>query len=111
MPPPTLPALLELPAGFPGQRYQPVLSGFLSVFYENAKLGISKTEQVTRFTSLGGSVVPVDWNNVLDMDYRLDDFEQDPPAGATYKELPAEAKLKTSFTAWQRACGSFGAIR
>ncbi|MDD3418431.1 MAG: hypothetical protein PHN96_02605 [Eubacteriales bacterium] len=104
VPPPTPSGIVVsyLP-GVPGQRYQPVLSGFLSVFYENAKLGISKTEQVTRFTSLGGSVVPVDWNNVLDMDYRLDDFEQDPPAGATYKELPAEAKLKTSFTAWQRA--------
>ncbi len=88
VPPPTPSGIVVsyLP-GVPGQRYQPVLSGFLSVFYENAKLGISKTEQVTRFTSLGVPVIPVDWNNVLDMDYTLDDFEQNPPVGATYRGI------------------------
>ncbi len=89
--------------GVPGQRYKPVLAGFLSVFYENAKMGISKTEQVSRFTPLGGAVVPVDWNNALDMDYSLSDFDAQSPAGAVFADLPPEAKLKTSFTAWQRA--------
>jgi hypothetical protein len=89
--------------GSPGQFYKPVLAGFLTVYYHDDKKGISHTKQVSRFTPLGGSVVPVDWRDALELDVELDDLVSDPPVGARYAALPPEAKNKTSFTAWQRA--------
>ncbi len=89
--------------GQAGQTYKPALAGFLTVYYENEKKSVSHTEQVSRFTPLGEGVVPVDWNKDLDLGLSLDDLDSEPPAGAQYKGLPAEARLKTSFTAWQRA--------
>ncbi len=86
-----------------GQTYKPALAGFLTVYYENEKKSVSHTEQVSRFTPLGEGVVPVDWGKDLELGLSLDDLDSEPPAGAQYKGLPAEAKLKTSFTAWQRA--------
>jgi hypothetical protein len=89
--------------GSPGQLYTPALAGFLTVYYRDDKKGISHEEKVSRFTPLGGSLVPVDWQNALALDIELDDLVSDPPAGARYATLPPEAKNKTSFTAWQRA--------
>ncbi len=101
----------QLPSGIvtsylpssPGQLYKPALAGFLTVYYSDDKKGISHEEKVSRFTPLGGSVVPVDWQDALALDIELDDLVSDPPAGARYAALPPEAKNKTSFTAWQRA--------
>lgn len=90
-------------AGPPDQLYKPALAGFLTVYYHDDKQGISHAEKVSRFTPLGGSVVPVDWQNALALDVELDDLVSDPPAGAHYAALPPEAKNKTNFTAWQRA--------
>jgi len=87
----------------PGQVYRPALAGFLTVYIKDDKRNISHTETVTRFTPLGGGVVPVEWDNKLDLDLTLDDLEKEPTRGATFSDLPPEAKLKTSFTAWQRA--------
>lgn len=89
--------------GTPGQKYKPALAGFLTVYLKDEKRNISHTENVTRFTPLGGGVVPVEWNNRLDLDLTLDDLDTEPTPGASFAELPPEAKLKTSFTAWQRA--------
>ncbi len=89
--------------GSQGQLYTPALAGFLTVYYSDDKKGISHTEKVLRFTPLGGSLVPVDWQNALALDVELDDLVSDPPAGARYAALPPEAKNKTSFSAWQRA--------
>ena len=87
----------------PGQVYRPALAGFLTVYIKDDKRNISHTETVTRVTPLGGGVVPVEWDNKLDLDLTLDDLEKEPTRGATFSDLPPEAKLKTSFTAWQRA--------
>lgn len=89
--------------GLPGQTYRPHLAAFLTVFYENEKKGISHKEKLTRFTPVSEAVVPVDWKRELDLGLELTDLEAEAPAGAVYSPLPAEAKLKTSFTAWQRA--------
>ncbi len=89
--------------GMQGQLYKPTLAGFLTVYYQDDKKGISHTETVARFTPLGGAVVPVDWEDVIDREIGLHDLVSEPPAGAQYKPLPPEAKNKTSFTAWQRA--------
>lgn len=89
--------------GLPGQSYKPALAAFMTVYYENEKKGLSHTEQVTRLTPLGGGVVPVDWANTIKLDLALEDLESEVPAGARFRDLPPEAKLKTSFTAWQRA--------
>lgn len=89
--------------GLPGQSYKPALAAFMTVYYENEKKAVSHTEEVSRLTPLGGSVIPVDWTNQLDLALDLEDLESTPPGGARFQDLPAEAKLKTSFTAWQRA--------
>lgn len=89
--------------GLPGQTYRPHLAAFLTVFYENEKKGISHKEKLARFTPVSEAVVPVDWKRELDLGLALTDLEAEAPAGAVYSPLPAEAKLKTSFTAWQRA--------
>ena len=90
-------------SGTPGQTYKPTLAGYLTVYIKDDKRNISHTENVSRFTPLGGGVVPVEWDNKLDLDLALADLDTEPPAGAIYADLPPEAKLKTSFTAWQRA--------
>jgi len=89
--------------GSPGQLYMPTLAGFLTIHYRDDKQGISHTEEVSRFTPLGGSVIPVDWHDTLALDVELNDLVSDPPSGARYAALPPEAKLKMSYTAWQRA--------
>lgn len=89
--------------GLPGQGYKPALAAFMTVYYENEKKGVSHTEEVSRLTPLGGSVIPVDWTNQIDLALDLGDLESDAPTGAHFQDLPAEARLKTSFTAWQRA--------
>lgn len=89
--------------GVPGQTYRPALAGFLTVYIKDDKRNIQYTETVSRLTPLGGGVIPVEWDHRLDFDLTLDDLDKEPPAGARFTELPPEAKLKTSFTAWQRA--------
>ena len=89
--------------GMEGQLYKPALAGFLNIYYQDDKKGISHTETVSRFTPLGGSVVPVDWQESTEADFALDDLDPTPPSGARYAPLPPEAKNKTSYTAWQRS--------
>lgn len=89
--------------GLPGQSYRPALAAFMTVYFEDEKKGLSHTEEVSRLTPLGGSVVPVDWTKQIDQAVALDDLDSAVPAGARFEALPPEAKLKTNFTAWQRA--------
>jgi hypothetical protein len=89
--------------GMPGQLYKPALAGFLTVYYEDQKKGISHTEKVARLTPLSQGVVACDWNDQLELDISLDELESEPPANAHFSGLPADARTKTSFTAWQRA--------
>lgn len=101
------PAAAGIPVSFlpgtPGQTYKPALAGFLTVYTKDEKKNISHTETVSRFTPLGDGVVPVEWDKKLDLDLTLQDLDSEPPVGVNFTGLPPEAKLKTSFTAWQRA--------
>lgn len=85
-----------------GGKYVPALLAYFTIHYVNEKHAISKDREIVRVTPLSDGLVPVDWSNSQVFEPQEIESEDQPPQGATYAALSAEARKKTSFTQWQR---------
>lgn len=75
--------------------FEPKLGLAASVRFYNAKRNIDQVDQVNQQLYLDDSFGRLDWDNVRQADYQLDDCAQTPPSESTYYPLPpAFADLK-----------------
>ena len=69
--------------------FEPKLGLTASVRFYNAKRNIDLVDQVNQQLSLDDSFARLDWDNVIQADYQLDDCAHTPPSESTYYPLPS----------------------
>jgi hypothetical protein len=108
---PELPAGLRqyvLPSGVVNQRaaqaleYQPMLLGYAQIGYRDTKSGLQENRSIALAVPVNESVVMIDWDQAEELDFEIDQLDQDLPAGARALPLPESARLVRSYTAWKR---------
>ena len=98
------PGVPQLFASAPGPAtYRPMLLGAARVRFENAKLGVSETREVAVVTPFARGASAIDWANALDAPFAVDRLSPEAPAGASFRDLPAEAQRPKQYQVWTRA--------
>ncbi len=84
--------------------YEPMLLGMGTVYYANAKIGVSAKSDVRLLADLSGRPAKVDWSEAREMELGEDDLERFPHVpNASFGEPPAEAAAAKSYSAWGNA--------
>jgi hypothetical protein len=80
-----------------------MLVGAAQVRFTDTKTKVDVTREVVVVTPITQDAVPVDWANAREAEFSLSDLSKDPPAGATFAELPAPAQKAKSYIEWTKA--------
>ena len=84
--------------------YEPMIMGMGTVYYANAKAGITAEDKVSLLAEIPASSAKLDWAEGQDVTLSDDDlqkFPEDPEA--TFSELPKGASSKTNYKKWGKA--------
>ncbi|MEW6720871.1 MAG: ATP-binding protein, partial [Thermodesulfobacteriota bacterium] len=84
--------------------YEPALLGMGTVYYANAKVGVSAKADVRLLADFSEGPAKVDWNEAREMELADVDLEKFPHApDASFGEPPADAASAKSYPAWGNA--------
>lgn len=84
--------------------YEPTLLAMGTVYYANAKIGVSEKKEVALVADFGGAAATVDWDEAREMELSGDDLEKFPLVpDASFGELPGEASSAKAYAGWGNA--------
>jgi hypothetical protein len=83
--------------------FTPMVVGVAQVRFTDAKAGVDETRDVTVVTPITSDAVPVDWANATEADFVAKDLSREPPAGATFSDLPAAAMKAKNYADWNKS--------
>jgi hypothetical protein len=89
------------------ERYSPALVGAAHVRFADAKTGVDETRDVVVVTPITDGALAVNWADAVPAGFGLDALTTDPPAGATFADLPAAAQQSKSYRDWTAAFTSW----
>ena len=64
---------------------------------------MDESRDVTLVTPITTDAVPVDWTNAAEADFVAKDLSREPPAGATFSDLPAAAMKAKNYADWSKS--------
>jgi len=105
--PPLLPPGLSayyVPAEEPGsglEYYPAVLAGF-DIHYTSAKQRIDLSRRLAYAAPLAEGPVPLDWDQAVAVMLDPSELKSKPDVGASFADLPAEAKKPKAYDAWRK---------
>jgi hypothetical protein len=83
--------------------YHPTLLAAGKILFSDRKTKLDVSEDLVSLVPMAaGEAVPLEWDELVEVDVGLDDLESSPATAARFAELPAAASKKTSYTAWKR---------
>ena len=82
--------------------YAPRVFASGTVAFDDRKLGVSASKQVTLLVPIGSGAVLLDWEQADEADVALADLEEAPADGASFGELPAAAAKARSYATWEK---------
>jgi hypothetical protein len=105
--PPVLPPGLRayyLPAEDPGSglEYHPAVWASLDIHYTSAKHQVDLSRRLAYAAPLAEGPVPLDWDQAAPLAVEPSELSSQPAAGASFAELPAEAKKPKAYDAWRK---------
>jgi hypothetical protein len=106
--PPDVPQVF-LPVGVPQPEgaalaYEPMLLGMGTVYYANAKIGISAKKDVALLADFSEGAAKIDWSEARETGLAGDDLEKFPHVpNASFGEVPGEASAAKSYSGWGTA--------
>jgi hypothetical protein len=105
--PPLLPPGLRayyLPAEGPGTglEYHPAVLASLDIHYTSAKHQIDLSRRLGYAAPLAEGPVPLDWDQAALLAVEPSELSAQPAAGASFAELPTEAKKARAYDAWRK---------
>jgi len=80
-----------------------MVAGVAQVRFTDPKAGVDESRDVTVVTPITADAVPVDWTNAADADFVAKDLSREPPAGATFADLPAAAMKAKNYADWNKS--------
>jgi len=83
--------------------FAPMVVGIAQVRFTDAKAGVDESRDVTLVTPITTDAVPVDWTNASEADFVAKDLSREPPAGATFSDLPAAAMKAKNYADWSKS--------
>ncbi len=84
--------------------YEPMLLAIGTVYYANAKIGVSAKKEVALLAEFGGAAATIDWDGAKETEITADDLEKFPHVpDASFGEVPGEASSAKSYAAWGNA--------
>ena len=86
----------------PGLEYYPAVLGSLNIHYTSAKQRIDLSRRLAYAAPLAEGPVPLDWDQAVPLAVDPSELSPKPAAGASFAELPAEAKKAKSYDAWRK---------
>jgi hypothetical protein len=105
--PPLLPPGLNayyLPAEEPGPglEYYPAVLAGLDLHYTSAKHQIDLSRRLAYAAPLAEGPVPLDWDQAVAVMLDPTELKSKPDSGASFADLPAEAKKPKAYDAWRK---------
>jgi hypothetical protein len=93
-----------IPARRPGPEivYQPVVIASAQVRFVDAKTKIDYLQDAVLAAPVKDDNTPVEWEECFELDFKPDDLENEPAAGAEFAPLPAGAAKPKCYTAWNK---------
>jgi len=82
--------------------YRPMVFGGAHVRFSDSKYGVDITRDVCLLTTITNEAVPVNWDTSLDAGIAPSDLEKAPADGASFEDVPPDAKKAKSFQAWNK---------
>lgn len=82
--------------------YRPMLLGIAQAGYRDKTSGLNVTQDYELSVPMEDGVFVVNWDEASELDYSLDQLDQQLPAGSSALPLPEAARLSKSYTAWKR---------
>jgi hypothetical protein len=86
----------------PGLEYYPAVLGSLNIHFTSAKQRIDLSRRLAYAAPLAEGPVPLDWDQAVPLAVDPSELSPKPAAGASFAELPAEAKKAKSYDAWRK---------
>ena len=86
----------------PGLEYYPAVLGSLNIHYTSAKQRIDLSRRLAYAAPLAEGPVPLDWDQAVPLAVDPSELSPKPAAGASFAELPAEAKKARAYDAWRK---------
>lgn len=83
--------------------FAPMVVGVAQVRFTDAKAGVDESRDVIVITPITSDAVPVDWTNATEADFVAKDLSREPPAGATFADLPAAAMKPRNYADWNKS--------
>ena len=83
-------------------RYIPMLFGAAQVRFQDAKLGVAESRDVTVLVPFASGAVPADWDHAAEADVSPADLLAQPVQPATFGEMPEAATRAKSYDGWTR---------
>jgi hypothetical protein len=105
--PPLLPPGLSayyVPAEEPGSglEYYPAVLAGLDIHYTSAKQRIDLSRRLAYAAPLAEGPVPLDWDQAVAVMLDPSELKSKPDVGASFADLPAEAKKPKAYDAWRK---------
>ena len=105
--PPLLPPGLSayyVPAEHPGSgiEYYPAVLAGLDIHYTSAKHQIDLSRRLTYAAPIAAGPVPLDWDQAVIITLEPSELKSKPDDGASFAELPAEAKKTRAYDDWRK---------
>ena len=83
-------------------QYVPRLCGAADVGFENTKVGIRVTRELTVMVPLVDGPLPADWNAAAESDIAFASCGSEPEPGATFAALPTAAAKAKQYATWEK---------
>ena len=96
-----------IPATGTAPQYRAVVLGIAKVTFGDAKLKVNVSRDVIAAAPIGDGAVAVDWVEAEILTIAPDDLQTAPAEEATFGDLPKAASSAKSYTAWQKAFGTW----
>jgi len=102
--PPGLSSAYYLPAEDPGSglEYHPAVLASLDIHYTTAKQQIDLSRRLAYAAPLAEGPVPLNWDQAAPVVVETSELSSQPAAGASFAELPGEAKKLKAYDAWRK---------
>jgi hypothetical protein len=93
-----------LPAEEPGSglEYYPAVLAGLDIHYTSAKHQIDLSRRLAYAAPLAEGPVPLDWDQAVAVMLDPSELKSKPDVGASFADLPAEAKKQKAYDAWRK---------
>ncbi|MBP2676855.1 MAG: uncharacterized protein H6Q84_3695, partial [Deltaproteobacteria bacterium] len=84
--------------------YEPMLLGMGTVYYANAKIGVSAKKDVALLADFSGGPAKAEWDEAREIELTEEDLEKFPHVpNASFAEVPGEASAAKSYSGWGTA--------